>query len=251
MELNDEEQNFVKLVKIIIDVLPKHLRAFFVYKWNTKYPTNQWTNDAASGQLLHDAIPHSVKKNKRSFYNTLEQMILTGDIETWHHLALVFVLLSAGLNLIDAPRPKNHRNPPFNESENIDRLREIRNTFLGHVANMSISAVEFRIISAELEAIAKDVFGNVAEKEIHKIVNSQIKTTVFEQLESQLQKEIQSNREFQKSVQGIHFLLVLSQSYHFITYLILSLYLTMYCLIFISSSVLVSTSYNERVFMSI
>ena len=224
MELNDEEEHFVKLVKIIIDVLPKHLRAFFVNKWNTKYPTNQWTNDAASGQLLHDAIPQRVKRNRLSFPNPIQQMILTGDIETWHYIALFFVLLSAELKLIDPPRPMNHRNPPFNESENINRLREIRNTFFGHVPNMSISAAEFRIISAELKAIAKDVFGNGAEKEIHQIVNSQLKTTVSEQLESQLQKENQINREFQRSVQGIHFLLVLSQfnmellsgPYHFI-----------------------------------
>ena len=208
MELNDEEENFVKLVKIIIDVLSKHLRAFFVDKWNTKYPTNQWTNDASSGQLLHDAIPQRVKRNKRSFHKTLEQMILTGDIETWPHIALFFVLLSAELNLIDAPRPKNNRNPPFNESEKIDRLREIRNTFFAHVANMSISAVEFGNISTELKAIAKDVFGSTAENEIDKIVNSQITTTLSDQLKSQLQKESQTNQEFQKSVQGKNLILV-------------------------------------------
>ena len=226
MELNDEEENFVKLVKIIIDVLPKHLRAFFVDKWNTKYTTNQWTNDASSGQLLHDAIPQRVKRNRLRYHDRLEQMILTGAIETWPHIALFFVLLSAELNLIKAPRPKNNRNPPFNESENIDRLREIKHLFYGHVTNMSISAVEFGNISTELKTIAKDVFGSSAEMEIDQIVNSQIKTTISEQLESQLQKEIQSNREFQKSVQGIHFLLVSSQfniellfrPYHFILF---------------------------------
>ena len=205
MELNDEEENFVKLAKIILDVLPKHLRVFFVDKWNSKYPTNQWTNDAASGQLLHNEIPQGVKKNKRSFHKTLEQMILTGDIERWDPTSLFFVLLSAGLNLIDAPRPMNHRNPPFNESENIDRLRYIRSTVFGHVANMSISAVEFRIISAELEAIAKDVFGNAAEIEIHQIVNSQAETTLTEPLESQLEREYEL---FLNILQGIQFLLI-------------------------------------------
>ena len=202
MELNDEEKHFVKLVKIIIDVLPKHLRAFFVDKWNTKYPTSQWTNDAASGQLLHDAI---LQRNRLGFHDPLGQMILTGDIETWDSTTLFFVLLSAKLNLIDAPRRKNNRNPPFNESENINRLREIRNTFFGHVPNMSISAAEFRNISAELEAIAKDVFGNGAEKEIHQIVNSQAGTSLSEPLKSQLGIEYE---EFLNVLQGIQFLLI-------------------------------------------
>ena len=208
MELNDEHENFVKLVKIIIEVLPKHLRTLFVDKWDTKYPTQQWTHDAASGQLLHNEIPQGVKKNKRSFHKTLEQMILTGDIETWDPTALFFVLLFAGLNLTGACRQKNIRNLPFTESENIDRLREIRNTFFGHVANMSISAVEFGRISAELKAIAKDVFGSTAENEVDRVLNSQITTTLSDQLKSQLQKENQINREIQESIQGIDLLLL-------------------------------------------
>ena len=223
MELKDEDENFVKLVKIIIEVLPKHLRALFVNKWDTKYPTQQWANDAASGQLLHNAIPQKVKKNKKSFHNTLEQMILTGDIKTWDPTALFFVLLFAGLNLIGACRPKNQRNPPFTDIEKIDRFREIRNTFFGHVPKMSISAVDFGNISTELKGIAKDVFGNTAENEIDQIVNSQITTPLSDQLNSQLQKEFQINQEFQKIVQGIHSLLVLfqfntellSRSWHF------------------------------------
>ena len=207
MELNDGHEHFVKLVKIIIEVLPKHLRTLFVDKWNTKYPTQQWTHDAASGQLLHNEIPQGVKKNKRSFHNTLEQMILTGDIETWDPTALFFVLLFAGLNLTGACRPKKQRNPPFTESENIDRLREIRNTFFAHVPNKSISAVDFGNISTELKAIAKDVFGNTAEKEIDEIVTSEIVTILSEQSKSQLEKEDQINQEFWKSVQGIHLLL--------------------------------------------
>ena len=208
MDLNDEHENFVKLVKIIIEILPKYLRAIFVDKWDTKYPNHQWTNDPASGQLLHNAIPHSVKKNKRSFHNTLEQMILTGDIEAWDPTALYFVLLFAGLNLIGTCRPKSIRNPPFTESENIDRLREIRNEFFGHVTNMSISAVEFGRISAELSAIAKDVFGSTAENEIDQIVNSQITTPLSDQLNSQLQNEFEFNEELQKSLQGIDLLLL-------------------------------------------
>ena len=211
MELKDEHENFVKLVKIIIEVLPKHLRALFVNKWDTNNPTQQWANDAASGQLLHNAIPQSVKKNKRSFHKTLEQMILAGDIEKLDPTALFFVLLFAELNLISTCRPKKERNPPFTESENIDRFREIRNTFFGHVTNMSISAVDFGYISTELKAIAKDVFGNTAENEIDQIVSSQITTTLSDQLKSQLQKEKYFNEEFQEIVQGIHSLLVLFQ----------------------------------------
>ena len=204
MELKDEDENFVKLVKIIIEVLPKHLRALFVDKWNTNNPTKQWANDAASGQLLHNAIPQNVKKNKGRFHNTLEQMILAGDIEKLDPTALIFVFLNAKPNLIGTCRPKNQRNPPFTEIENIDRFREIRNTFFGHVTNMSISTVEFGNISTELKAIAKDVFGNTAENEVDQIVSSQVTTTLSDQLKSQLQKENCFNEECRKSLQGIH-----------------------------------------------
>ena len=204
MELKDEHENFVKLVKIIIEVLPKHLRALFVNKWDTNNPTQQWTNDAASGQLLHNAIPQNVKKNKGRFHKTLEQMILTGDIKTWDPTALFFVFLNTEPNLIGTFRPKNQRIHPFTEIEKIDRFREIRNTFFAHVPNMSISAVDFGKISTELKGIAKDVFGNTAENEIDQIVNSQITTPLSDQLKSQLQKENCFNEECRKSLQGIH-----------------------------------------------
>ena len=204
MELKDEDENFVKLVKIIIEVLSKHLRALFVDKWNTNNPTQQWANDAASGQLLHNAIPQKVKKDKRIFHITLEQMILAGDIEEWDPTALIFVFLNAKPNLIGTCRPKKQRNPPFTEIEKIDRLREIRNKFFGHVPYMSVSDVEFGNISTELKAIVKDVFGNTAENEIDQIMNSPITTPLSEQLKSQLQKEFQFN-------QGIYSLFVLFQ----------------------------------------
>ena len=214
MELAEGNEAFIKLVKIIIDIVPKHLRALFVNKWNAKNPAQPWANDAASGQLLLNAIPPNVKQNKKYFHKTLEQTILTGVSETWDPTTLFFVFLYAELNLIGTSFPKVQRSPTCTK---IDRLREIRNGFFAHVSEMSTSAIDFGNISTEMKAIAKDVFGNAAEDEIDKVVNSKIETKLSKQLQSDLDKQMKINQEFQdfiewqkkieRSVQGIQIFL--------------------------------------------
>ena len=203
MDLTREEENFIKLVRIIVEIMPKHLRDLFITKWNAKFPNQPWANDAASGQYLYNAIPPAVKKNQAKFNNTLQQMILSGNSEVWDPSALLFVLLYADLKIIDTCRPRNQRANPFSVSENIDRFREIRNSFYGHNINMSVPDAEFASISTEIKGIAKDTFGTIAEDEIDQIINTQMTSQLSHDLKLKLAKETQVNEDFSEWIMRI------------------------------------------------
>ena len=196
MELTSEQENFIKLVKIIVEIVPKHLRDFFVTNWDAKFPSQPWANDAASGQFLYNAIPQSVKKTQAKFNITLQQMILVDDCETWDPSALFFVLLYADLKILGTCRPRNQRAYPFTVSENIDRLCELRNAVFGHVINMSVHDADFGNISTEIKGIAKNVFCDIAEDEIHQVITAQVTSQLSHDLKSKLDKEKQINEDF-------------------------------------------------------
>ena len=196
MGLPKEQENFIKLARIFIEIVPKHLRTLFLANWNAKYPNQPWTNDATSGHYLYNAVPLSVKGNQGNFDKTLQQMILAGNYELWDPSALFFVLLYAGLNLIDKCRPHNQKTYPFTVSENIDRLCVLRNSFFGHAANMSVSDADFLSISTEIQQIANDVFSSITEDEIKQIISSQMETQLSHDLEIKLDKEKLINKDF-------------------------------------------------------
>ena len=196
MDLLKEQENFIKLARIFIEIVPKHLRTLFLANWNATYPNQPWTNDAASGQYLYNAIPLSVKENQGKFNKTLQQMILAGDCELWDPSVLLCVLLYAGLNIIDSCQPQNQRTYPFTARENIDCLSLLRNSFFSHAANMSVSDVMFFSMSTEIKGIVKDVFGSITEDEIEQIISSQMKTQLSHDLKSKFYKEKIINKDF-------------------------------------------------------
>ena len=196
MDLTKDQENFIKLVKIIVEIVPKHLRALFITNWDAKFPSQPWANNATSRQYLYNAIPQSVKQIQAKFNITLQKMILAGDCKTWDPSALFFVLLYAGLKITDKCRPRNQRAYPFTVSECIDRLRELRNEFFGHVVNMSVSDADFGKISTEIKGIIKDVFGTGAEDEIDQVINAQVTSQLSHELKSKLDKEKQINKGF-------------------------------------------------------
>ena len=95
---------------------------------------------------------------------------------------MFFIFQQAGLKLIDKCRPKSCRPPPMNTGEKVDRLREIRNQYLGHCPISSITDKEFKAISGEVKAISKDLFGNIASKKIEKIIDAKITTAEYNSL---------------------------------------------------------------------
>ena len=190
MNLNADQENFVKLGKLIIEIIPKYLRTLFKAKWNAKFPAKPWTDDAKSGQELFNVIPPTAKNKKGDLNKVMYQAkILAGNCELWDPTILFYVLLYSGLKLTDKCRPKGYRVYPLNDGERVDRLREIRNEFYGHPESTSVASATFGNVSSEIKDIAKDVFGSVAENEVCMIINSKMTTAQYDTLSKKYQEE--------------------------------------------------------------
>ena len=163
-EVTVMEVNFIKLAKILLDVLPKYLRTCFTKHWNEKHD-NQWNSDEASGKSLVDSIPCEVK-NRKPAKDYLEQLS-KGNEDNWDTTILVFVMLYSGLELIPGCREKTERTNPLLVSEGIDIIRDKRNTAFAHAGSMSCPSDEFGKVIEELKSAARNAFGKNAETEIN------------------------------------------------------------------------------------
>ena len=203
MDLTSEQENFVKLGKMIIEIIPKHLRTLFKTKWNAKFPTKPWADDANSGQDVVNAIPASAKnKNGDLRSPVMQQNLLAGKSDSWDPTVLFFLFLYSDLKLIDKCRSKNKRIHPLNDGERVDRLREIRNEFYGHPSSTSVPSIGFVNISSEIKDIASDLFGTVAESEIDQIINAKMTTTEYSVLKKDYDEEKRIHNEWILRMEG-------------------------------------------------
>jgi len=102
--------------------------------------------------------------------------------------------------LIPSCRPDGQRRAPLLISEEIDIIREIRNEFFAHTANMKFSFRTFLEILLKVHSVAENIFGINAEHEIEDLVKSQISDQVADLLKQQLHIEKDCNDEFEKSL---------------------------------------------------
>ena len=198
MALSNEEENFVKIAKIVLDVLPHHLRKLFITKWEEKYPNETWKSNSTSG----DALVAKIANINRNYAEKLK----AGDEQQWDTTILVYVFLYSGLKLIDQCRnPKEKRNPPLRISEEMDIIRETRNEVFGHATQMSCPTHDFTALVDKLKSVAKNIFGADAEKEIDDIRNLSTQTTA--DLRQRLEEEKNRNDQFNQSLIGKLFMM--------------------------------------------
>ena len=183
MELSNEEENFVKVAKIVLDVVPHYLRKLFITKWEEKYPNEKWQSNNTSGDAL---VAKIAKVNKR-----YADKLKAGDEQQWDTTILVYVFLYSGLNLIDQLI-----------SEKIDIIRETRNEFFGHATQMSCPSHDFTAIVDKLKSVAKNIFGADVEKEIDDIGKVPIDTQSTTNLRQRLEDEKNRNDQFNQSLEG-------------------------------------------------
>jgi len=195
MELSNEEENFVKIAKIVLDVVPHYLRKLFITKWEEKYPNEKWESNNISGNALVAKIAH--------VNNNYAEKLKAGDEQQWDTTTLVYVLLYSNLNLIDQCRkPKETRIPPLRISEEIDIIRETRNEYFGHLPQMSCPSHDFTAIVDKLKSVAKNIFGADVEKEIDDIGKVPIDTQSTAKLRQRLEEEKTCNDQLYKSIEG-------------------------------------------------
>ena len=167
MELSLEKDNFIKLSYILLDVVAQHLREYFVKLWDEKYPAEKWHDDVAKRNLkVQSLLASSHRKLKQDIYS---QKILNGDEEEWDVTTLIRALVDSGFNLIKGCRPPAHRTIPLRESEEIEIIRDIRNSDYARNSSMSCPPAKFKEIMTKIKSVAKNLFGEEAEMEIYKI----------------------------------------------------------------------------------
>ena len=201
MALTGEEENFVKVTKIVVDVIPKYLRKCFIAKWNDKYEmqyNKPWSSDNAIGTFLVSKLPKTVQNNKNREKEI--EKLKEGNEQTWDTTTVVFALVQPRPKLIPGSRPKGNRPGQPRISEEIEVIRDVRNLFFAHVPNTSCSNTDLKAIVAKVKAVAKNIFGQDAEDEIDNVVKSQITTKLSVALQKKLDVEINRNRDFNELV---------------------------------------------------
>ena len=200
MELSNEEENFVKIAKIVLDVVPYHLRKLFITKWEENYPNEKWESNSTSG----GALVAKIANVNRNYADKLK----AGKEQQWDTTVLVYVFLYSGLNLIDPCRnPIAKRNPPLRISEEIDIIREARNEFFGHATQMSCPSNDFATLVDKLKSVARNIFGADTEKEIDDIRKVPIDTQLTADLRQRLEEEKNRNDQFNQSLKGKLFMM--------------------------------------------
>ena len=167
MELSPEGDNFVKLSYILLDVVARHLREYFVKVWDQKYPNEKWHDDVAKRDLKLQSL--LVTRDGRQKQDIYSLKILEGNEREWDITTVIKAILDSGFKLIEGCRPPDQRTIPLRKSEQIEIIRGIRNTDYGHISSMSCPLDEFIDIMDKIRSVAKNLFGNEAKKEIYKI----------------------------------------------------------------------------------
>ena len=201
MELSEEEENFVRIAKILLDIVPKYLRQLFIEKWNRKYPNHKWKSDRASGEYLFNQLPLRVKIRKAR--GKVIDKLRSGNENEWNLPTLNFALLDSGLNLVQGCRPDDHRSAPLRISEEIDLIRRSRNDIFSGSTSTSCSSYDFMAITSRIKSTARNIFCNHAEQEIMEIVQLPLTTaSTIEHLKRQLSEEKNPSDELEPLVES-------------------------------------------------
>ena len=181
MELSRENENHVKLSYILLNIVAKHLRTYFVKLWDEKYPDEKWQDDVAKRNLkLQSLIVKDVFTRK----------ILNGNHEKWDTSTLLKILSDSRFKLIADCHPHSQSSDQLIASEGLERLKDIRNEFDGHLSSMAYSFEDFKDTMTRIQNAAKNVFGEDAEKEIEKIENSPVTTLMADHLKEFLEGKL-------------------------------------------------------------
>ena len=147
LALTPEEERYWRLVKVILDDMPRHLRELFRSTFQKTYRL-AWGDNSATGKFFMAMVPNSKKRDKHTA-TTVEQ----GISEQFDPTVLFFCMLYSGTNLLlPGTRKKELRVPPLYESECVDQLCEQRNA-VAHATTPSLSEADFQAKIREIEDI--------------------------------------------------------------------------------------------------
>eukprot|EP00112_Aurelia_sp_Birch-Aquarium-sp1_P017644 Seg411.5 transcript_id=Seg411.5/GoldUCD/mRNA.D3Y31 product="hypothetical protein" protein_id=Seg411.5/GoldUCD/D3Y31 len=189
MDLTGDKGNFSKLTEVILTIIPKYLRQYFKGKWNQASPQMIWNDSPADGQHLTSKI--TIKYPFKELKNVLAQ----GNSNDWDPTALFFVLCQSGAIIPHCRKPPQ-RVAPLRDSENLDKLRTIRNEFFAHRSIASISLNDFNKAIMEIESVFQIFHWQNGLCEIDAVKKSMINTPLSQQLQQELNREILLNDKY-------------------------------------------------------
>ena len=206
MQLSTEEENFVKISKVVLDIVPKYLRKCFKRQWDNKYPDRKWQGDNASGEFLFEQLPKKAKEDGRN--RVCIEHLKNGNEEEWDTTTIVFVMLYSGLKLIQDIRPKKQRIEPLRISEAIDVIRNTRNVYFAHAKGMSCSPDVFAKVMRDIRNAAKRIVDDDVEREIDEIESSKIESKLTDQQRKQVEEEEIRQQDLESFLKGTNFFAV-------------------------------------------
>ena len=157
LDLSTEKSNFVKVKKVLLNVVPKYLRQLFKEQWNRKYPDEEWDSSHASGILLLQKLSDRMNSN-----SDFEKKLTTGNEQKWDAATLFFILLDLSLNLSTSVSMR----------EDIKMLKDIESDFSADRSKVSMSSEDFNENMDKIKGISRRIFNQNAEKEVNDIENS-------------------------------------------------------------------------------
>ena len=131
--MKPEEEDFLRLVRIILRDIPSKLRGLFRSEFATKYGRS-YADDAVSGQFFLSKVTGR--------FNVAQAEIQNGDSADFDCTTLCYCLLNPGAGLLPPMRSTNARVAPFNSSELVNQLREQRN-LVAHSSKAEVTKLDF------------------------------------------------------------------------------------------------------------
>ena len=149
--LTDDQENFYRLVRILLDDVPNQLRAMFKDKFHALFQF-VWNDNQMFGNFFITNFNSMHIPGWRTPPHHVTDVIKQGDTAQFDPTALFTCLLFSGTGIL-LPTPRHRsRTLPIEDSERVDELRELRN-FLAHATSASLSLTDFTQKLALLQTI--------------------------------------------------------------------------------------------------
>ncbi|KAI0231995.1 hypothetical protein LSAT2_017662 [Lamellibrachia satsuma] len=150
--LTPDEENFLRLIRILWDDVPCRLRAFFKSKYHQRFNI-AWGDNQQSGEFF------IANCDTRHIGQHIIDTIRQGDTAFYDCTALFTCLLNSKTRILH-PKPRHGtRTPPVQDSERVDELREMRNE-LAHSTSASLPSATFNTKLALLNTIYAQLHWN-------------------------------------------------------------------------------------------
>ena len=160
MELHKEKENYLKISEIVLEIVPKYLRILFKELWDRKYPEMMWQSSEASGEFLGKELGDKFFEDKKN--KDCASLILKGNEQDWDTTMLARVMLDNKLDLIQNDSKVRQR---------VENLKKIRNDSFRRLSKVSYPSDRCADVIGAIKTEVKSLFGEDAEKEIHRAEN--------------------------------------------------------------------------------